>query len=531
MPRTAGSAMDYSPIASTSKSSGQPPTSPTSIASSNYGPKSKSVGGSDVDDWNMDYSIGSPLTYFVHNLTPQVPLPRSKGHPWRQARTLRAEELRPAGRRRARKDDETTDSESHDEFGSTESEETETDSPESTGGSDTSDEEDGDEERKRHRGRRRRHHESHKDDKPNYLLYGLGILIFLLSCGGAYYFFVVDGGSLSGQSTPTSSSTSISSSIESATTSSVSTGLQSPAPTSGTSTPNNDSTSTTSASAPGSTSTTNSSLPSPLFVIYSDQVDTIPEPSDLQGFNVFILAFWTIKYGIADVASDFVAMDNSSRAALKAKYVAAGVKLMVSVFGSEDTPTTSGASATDIADQVAAFVIEYDLDGADVDYEDFDAMDAGTGEQWVINLTKELRAKLPSPYIISHAPIAPWFAASGTPGGAYATIHQSVGSLIDFYNIQFYNQDDYNDCTSLVTTSVQQTGTALLQIVASGVEQQKVVLGKPAGPTDAETQDYMTAEALATCVAQAKAQGWSAGLMLWEWGDQQSGFVTTAWGT
>lgn len=37
-----------------------------------------------------------------------------------------------------------------------------------------------------------------------------------------------------------------------------------------------------------------------------------------------------------------------------------------------------------------------------VDYEDLQAMNAGTGaEQWLISFTTELRKKLPSPYISS----------------------------------------------------------------------------------------------------------------------------------
>jgi chitinase len=43
-------------------------------------------------------------------------------------------------------------------------------------------------------------------------------------------------------------------------------------------------------------------------------------------------------------------------------------------------------------------------------------------------------------YILTHAPLAPWFTPSKYPGGAYLKIHQTVGSLIDWYNVQFYNR-------------------------------------------------------------------------------------------
>ena len=55
---------------------------------------------------------------------------------------------------------------------------------------------------------------------------------------------------------------------------------------------------------------------------------------------------------------------------------------------------------------MAQWVIEYDLDGIDVDYEDFPAMNLmnGKAEDWVITYTKTLRSKLPKgKYILTHA--------------------------------------------------------------------------------------------------------------------------------
>lgn len=263
-------------------------------------------------------------------------------------------------------------------------------------------------------------------------------------------------------------------------------------------------------------------------------IQTLPGATDLDGFNVLILAFWTIAGGGAiNAAATWTAMDNTTRASTKAAYAAAGVKVLVSLFGSTDTPTTSGVDPVVTADSVAAFVIQYDLDGADVDYEDLQAMNAGTGaEQWLISFTTELRKKLPSPYIISHAPLAPWFTTASTyPKGGYLEVNKQVGSLIDFYNIQFYNQvGEYTTCTTLITTSAIYPGTALLQIVASGIDPKKALLGKPADATDAHAEDYMPASNLVTCVDTAKSKGWSGGLMLWQWPDQEQGFVSTVWG-
>jgi len=54
--------------------------------------------------------------------------------------------------------------------------------------------------------------------------------------------------------------------------------------------------------------------------------------------------------------------------------------LIVSLFGSTDTPTTSGADPVLTANSMAAWVKKYDLDGVDVDYEDFAAFENGNAE-------------------------------------------------------------------------------------------------------------------------------------------------------
>lgn len=42
---------------------------------------------------------------------------------------------------------------------------------------------------------------------------------------------------------------------------------------------------------------------------------------------------------------------------------------MIAAFGSTDQPTTGGADAKEVAQRLASFVMEYNLDGVDIDYE------------------------------------------------------------------------------------------------------------------------------------------------------------------
>jgi len=70
-------------------------------------------------------------------------------------------------------------------------------------------------------------------------------------------------------------------------------------------------------------------------------------------------------------ALEWTKLSASQRSTIKAQYAAAGVKLIVSVFGATDAPTTNGADPVATANTMAAWVKQFDLDGIDVDYEVF----------------------------------------------------------------------------------------------------------------------------------------------------------------
>jgi len=80
------------------------------------------------------------------------------------------------------------------------------------------------------------------------------------------------------------------------------------------------------------------------------------------------LSFLTSR-GALDNAGSWAALPDGDRAAVKAKYAAAGVKLIVSAFGSTETPTSSGLDPIGAATTMGNWVKQYGLDGIDVDYE------------------------------------------------------------------------------------------------------------------------------------------------------------------
>lgn len=143
--------------------------------------------------------------------------------------------------------------------------------------------------------------------------------------------------------------------------------------------------------------------------------------------------------------------------------------------------------------------------------------------------------------------LAPWFATSGYKSGAYLTVHKNVGDMIDWvssfscygptfqlillnftqYNIQFYNQNEYTDCDGLITkSSTTWPGTSLHEIAQSGVEQSKLIVGKPATAADA-SNGYIDPATLATCLKQAKDQGWTGGAMVWQYPNADAKWIET----
>lgn len=73
--------------------------------------------------------------------------------------------------------------------------------------------------------------------------------------------------------------------------------------------------------------------------------------------------------GAWDQAEEWASLTADQRSTIKSQYNAAGVKLIVSAFGSSDAPTSAGADPIATANTMAAWVKQYDLDGIDVDYE------------------------------------------------------------------------------------------------------------------------------------------------------------------
>ena len=227
---------------------------------------------------------------------------------------------------------------------------------------------------------------------------------------------------------------------------------------------------------------------------------------------------------------------------LRKSYHQQNTKVMVSAFGSTSDPTSSKIDPTAVGKNLAMFVIENQLDGVDLDYEDNAAMEAGTAVPWLITMTKAMLDTFTSSapgqkFYISHAPQVPYFMEGKYPQNYIALFNSSVGNgtvgdHIDFLNVQFYNQgtSDYLTYDTLfLKADGWSPGTALLQIAQNGIPMNKLLVGKPVTRADVSNTGYVAQDTLASIFKTARQGVWSdcskvGGVMNWQFASD-----TTAW--
>lgn len=276
----------------------------------------------------------------------------------------------------------------------------------------------------------------------------------------------------------------------------------------------------------------------PVLVMYVSDWG-LPPVSELGMVTHLIIGFWTTK-GIFGAAEHW-ASDSSVATA----YQSAGITVMIAAFGSSDFPTSDKIDAQNSASNVAKFVVDNGFDGVDVDYEDVRALESGTAVDWLVLFHNTLRQLLPAGYLITHAPVAPWFVSSKYMGGGYSGLHKRIGDTVDWYNVQvgdahksrgaitkilqFYNQPGgaYQTCETLLHQSGGQfSGSSLFELNRlEGIPLNKLAIGKLASPADGissvpgtqDTLGYMPPEALKVCMNQARSEGWGIRLCIWQW--------------
>lgn len=234
------------------------------------------------------------------------------------------------------------------------------------------------------------------------------------------------------------------------------------------------------------------------------------------GYTHLLFAFWTAARGPVDAARKWV-VNNLARDPRVQAARRRGVKFIISCGGATETPQFN-VPGTEYGRRAAEFASQNGFDGVDFDIEGFKPGNDGKGTKWLVDATREAKRIFPTSFL-SHAPQAPYF----TPvySSNYLDVHEQVGNLIDFYNIQFYNQvttryDTYQ--TLFEVADGGSPGTAVRQILGKGIPLQHIVVGKPITKAGAANTGFVPMDQLADIFRTAKNRGiLPRGFMGWQW--------------
>lgn len=202
----------------------------------------------------------------------------------------------------------------------------------------------------------------------------------------------------------------------------------------------------------------------------------------------------------------------------------AGKKVLISFGGGEMSSAAYQALAGyeyELAKSIADFVQENQLDGVDIDWEDTGAFSGAAGYSGVnllISLTKNLRDCLPADkFVISHAPQPPYL-QQGSGMDGYIKVMAEVGSMIDWLNVQFYNNYPWSGDPEQIVAAYN-TFAAL-----PGISAEKILVGLPVSGHDAGSGYLPIATIVEEVIAPLKAQGNFGGMMNWQFSSDQQHF-------
>ncbi|CAM1369059.1 glycoside hydrolase family 18 protein [Tenacibaculum xiamenense] len=235
----------------------------------------------------------------------------------------------------------------------------------------------------------------------------------------------------------------------------------------------------------------------------------------------------TLKLGGAIAARDTPPVLTETTKNAVSKIQNAGKKVLIS-FGGGDMGYEAYAQLVgkekELGTAIASFIKDNNLNGIDIDYEDtagFNGTAGYNGAQFLIDLTKALREELPnSDYIITHAPQPPYFEPEkyGYTTGAYAKIMEEVGNLIDWLNVQFYNNPPWSGNPPQIVSSYEQFSKL------PGITAEKLLIGLPVTKNDASPESYIPINTIITEIIEPiQNNGTLGGMMNWQFSSDVGG--------
>jgi len=231
-------------------------------------------------------------------------------------------------------------------------------------------------------------------------------------------------------------------------------------------------------------------------------------------YNIINLSFWMSSVGYVDAAQTFASLSKDKQKEIIDYAHSKNAKIMLSAGGATEhlEMMVANYQGTDYGERAAQAVLDLDLDGLDFDLELEPGNNGpfldGSMQQFLIECSQAARDILGDEKLISHAPQGPYLGSWAGPSLGYTFVMTNHLGLIDFLNIQFYNQgsDQYVDYSGLFLKADGWTSeTAVLEMIQNGVEASQIVVGKPIGPVGFASNGYVDPNDLNSWTCQFEA--------------------------
>lgn len=222
-----------------------------------------------------------------------------------------------------------------------------------------------------------------------------------------------------------------------------------------------------------------------------------------------------------------------------------GVKIMLSLGGGTDHIEDKGLNTfgEEFGRLGAEMAKRWKLDGVDFDLElrpgqsqyfaktGTGVATAGYMHTFLVDSHKAARKVLPASegYLLSHAPMGPYVSTAFATDEGYLRYLKAYQHEIDFFSVQYYNQETYTQCTQFTDKSPKWPGSSLKEIMDYGIAKEKIVLGKPIAI--GAGQQYIDPATLHQCGCTAiRNYGGFGGWMTWMFRYGNDASLHRTWG-